>query len=106
MDFREFLADGIATRAPIKRDFQFAGKHVTGFFLDLPALQVRELLKADVVDRDALFLSAVVCDAQGGPLLTIDQARTLKAQQMNALLTEAFSALGLTSDGREEAKKP
>lgn len=106
MSFRDFISEGIATSRPIRREFEFGGKTIEGYFLDLPALQVRDLLKADPADRDAAFLAAVVCDEQGGLLLTLEQARSLKAQQMNALIAEAFTALGLTSDGRTAAKKP
>lgn len=106
MSFADFVTGGIATRAPLRREFTFADQQITGYFLDLPALQVRELLKAETVDRDAVFLAAVVCDEQGNPLLTLEQARSLKAQQMNVLIAEAFTALGLTSDGRAAAKKP
>lgn len=104
MDFANFVTGGLATRAPLRREFTFADQPITGYFLDLPALQVRELMKAE--ERDAAFLAAVVCDEHGNPLLTLDQARSLKAQQMNVLIAEAFTALGLTSDGRAAAKKP
>lgn len=106
MSFRDFVSGAVATRAPLRREFTFGGEPVTGFFLDLPALQVRELLKAEGPERDASFLAAVVCDEDGTALLSIDQARSLKAQQMNLLIAEAFAALGLTTDGREAAKKP
>lgn len=106
MDFSQFITDAVATRAPIRREFTFQGKPITGFFLDLPALHVRELLKVEGPDRDAGFLAAVVCDAAGQPVLSLDQARALKAQPLNVLLAEAFTALGLNNDGRAEAKKP
>lgn len=106
MSFTDFVAGAIATRSPIRRDFEFEGQPITGWFLDLPALQVRELLRSESTDRDAAFLAAIVADEQGHPLLTLDQARSLKAPQMNALITEAFHVLGLTRDGRDAAKKP
>lgn len=106
MSLREFAAAALATRSPLKRDFTFGGKTITGYFLDLPALEVREMLKVEGPDRDAAFVASVVCDESGANLFTLEQARLLKTQHLNVMITEAFSALGLTSDGRAEAKKP
>lgn len=106
MDFTDFVSGGIASRAAIRREFEFNGSQIVGYFLDLPALQVRDLLRADSADRDAAFLAAIVCDEAGKPLLTLEQSRDLRAPQMNALMTEALFALGLSNEGRSAAKKP
>ena len=106
MDFREFLSDSIATLRPIRRPFEFGGKTVDAFFLDLPAIKVRELLRTEGGDRDALFLAAVVCDQSGALLLTPEQALGIKPAYLNALVNQALIALGLSEEGREEAKKP
>lgn len=106
MGFSDFVSAGIATRRPIRRDFEFEGQPITGWFLDLPALQVRELLRAETADREAAFLAAVVCDESGQTLLTLDQARSLKTAHLNTLIAEAFYAIGMTREGRDAAKKP
>lgn len=106
MSFAEFVNGGLATGRPVARTFEFAGQQIEGYFLDLPALKVRELLRDETGERDARFLAAVVCDAAGNPLLTVEQAASLKAQHLAALMTEALRALGLSPDAREDAKKP
>jgi hypothetical protein len=105
MDFREFLSDSIATLRPIRREFEFGGQKIEGFFLDLPALRVRELLRSSDGDRDAIFLAAVVCDQSGQPLLTAEQALGIKPAYLQVLLQQALTALGLSEEGSEEAKK-
>jgi hypothetical protein len=105
MDFREFLSDSIATLRPIRREFDFGGQTIEGFFLDLPALRVRELLRSSDGDRDAIFLAAVVCDQSGHPLLTAEQALGIKPAYLKVLLQQALTALGLSEEGSEEAKK-
>ena len=105
MDFRGFVESGMATRKPIKRQFEFSGQEIEGYFLDLPALHVRELLRSESDDRDAHFLAAVVSDEAGNPLLTLDQAKSLRPRQMNALIAQALAALGLGEEGRAETKK-
>lgn len=105
MDFREFLTDSIATLRPIRREFEFGGKKIEGFFLDLPAIRVRELLRSSAGDRDAVFLAAVVCDQNGSLLLTVEQALGIKPAYLQVLLQQALTALGLSEEGSEEAKK-
>lgn len=105
MDFREFLSDSIATLRPIRREFEFGGKKIEGFFLDLPAIRVRELLRSGEGDRDAVFLAAVVCDQAGTLLLTPEQALGIKPAYMKVLVGQALAALGLSEEGSEEAKK-
>jgi hypothetical protein len=106
MDFREFLSESIATLRPIRREFEFGGKKIEGYFLDLPAIRVRELMRSQEGDRDAIFLAAVVCDAAGGPLLTVEQALGIKPAYLQILVQQALTALGLSEEGHEEAKKP
>ena len=105
MDFREFLSESIATLRPIRREFDFGGKKIDGFFLDLPAIRVRELLRSTEGDRDAIFLAAVVCDPSGAPLLTVEQALGIKPAYLQVLVQQALTALGLSEEGSEEAKK-
>ncbi len=106
MDFREFLGQSIATLRPIRREFEFGGQKIEGFFLDLPAVRVRELLQSKEGDRDAIFLAAVVCDSSGVQLLTVEQALGIKTAHLNVLVHQALTALGLSPEGSEEAKKP
>lgn len=106
MDLRQFVNEGLATRQPIKRSFRFGGDTIEGYFLDLPALQVREMMRLEAEDRDAIFLAAVLCDEKGAPLMSIEQARLLRPAQLAVLINEALAALGLGDEGRDGAKKP
>ena len=106
MDFREFIGQSIATLRPIRREFEFGGKKVEGYFLDLPAIKVRELLRSEAGDRDAVFIAAIACDASGALLLSTEQALGIKPAYLNTLVNQALIALGLSDEGRDEAKKP
>lgn len=104
MDLKALLHAGIASRKPIAREFEFEGEQITAFFLDLPALEVREILSAE--NRDAELVARTVCTADGDPVFTKEQASALRTGPLNVLTREALSAVGALKEDKESAKKP
>ncbi|MFN8993822.1 MAG: hypothetical protein ACK5X3_09230 [Pseudomonadota bacterium] len=104
MDLKALLHAGVATRKPIAREFEFEGEPITAFFLDLPALEVRNILSAE--NRDALLVSSVVCDSAGAPIFSVEEAAALRTVPLNVLTREALSAVGALKEGKDSAKKP
>lgn len=104
MDLKTLLHTGLATRKPIAREFEFEGVQITAYFLDLPALEVREILSAE--NRDALLVARAVCTAEGDPVFTKEQAAALRTAPLNVLTREALSAVGALREDKDNAKKP
>lgn len=106
MELKALLGEALATRKPIRREFDFSGQTVVAHFLDLPALEVREILRGPEAERDARLIAATLCDETGAALLTFEQAQQLRFAYLQVLLEQALSVIGALQEGKEEAKKP
>lgn len=92
-------AGGFSTRQPVRREVEWNGNTYPFYFLDLPAAEVRKLLKAD---DDAKFVAAILCDKNGGPIITEEKAATFKLPLLAEIVKAGVEVIG--SAAKEEAK--
>jgi hypothetical protein len=104
MDLKALIEAATASRKPIAREFEFEGQQVVGYFLELPAGDVRKTFQEE--NPDAAIVAATFCDAEGKLLFTPDQALALKYWPQRALAREALAAVGFTKEAKDDAKKP
>lgn len=106
---------GLATRKPIPRNVKWEGTDENGeptsldetlHFLDLSAEDAKLLLKErDGVDGDVQFIAGILCEPDGKPALTVDEARTLKLTLLSVLVKTGLEVIGLTKASKADAKK-
>ena len=107
LDLSTLLAAALATRKPIRREVKVGNDTVVAHFLDLPAGEVRELLRADGEgDSDARLIAATLCNEAGELQLTTQQAQQLRLPYLLALVSEALTVVGALKEDKENAKKP
>jgi hypothetical protein len=104
MDLKALIEAATASRKPIAREFEFEGEPVVGYFLELPAGEVRRTFQEE--NPDAAIVAATFCDAEGNLLFTPEQALALKYWPQRTLAREALAAVGFTKEAKEAAKKP
>lgn len=78
-------------------------------FKELPALEFRAWRQRETSDNEGIRLAAIahllvagVCNPDGTPALTMEQAKRLKAGPLGALTAALFEVNGATSAAQEQ----
>lgn len=93
----------ISTGAVVARSVEWNGNTFDFCFLDLPGGNVQDLLKK--ADSDAEIVAAALCEPDGTPALTLEQAYGLKLGLRAQIVYAAMDVFGFSKEARASAKK-